>query len=154
MATERKTERKTEHVWLVPHIAEGMCGLDKRRPQKHGYCLWHNRAPASCCMYSSYICRTYRIYARRIPKGSPPPCRPPRGMLVSCIPKGWPVLDTFRLRKSAFLGCLLLWLHINNNNTWDRPALSTCPLKFLGQARSRDIPFKMLGTSPLLGHAL
>ena len=34
------------------------------------------------------------------------------------------------------------------------PALGTCPLKCLGQARSWDMPFKMLGTGPLLGHAL
>ena len=32
--------------------------------------------------------------------------------------------------------------------------LGTGPSEFLGQARSWDRPFKILGTSPLLGHAL
>jgi len=36
----------------------------------------------------------------------------------------------------------------------DKPALGTGPSKFLGQARSWDRPFKILGTSPLLGQAL
>ena len=31
-------------------------------------------------------------------------------------------------------------------NAWDRPALGTCPLACLGQARSWGRPFKMLGT--------
>ena len=39
-------------------------------------------------------------------------------------------------------------------NAWDRPALGTCPLKCLGQARSWDMPFKMFGTGSLLGQAL
>ena len=39
-------------------------------------------------------------------------------------------------------------------NSWDKPALGTCPSKFLGQARSCDRLFKFLGTGPLLGHAL
>ena len=37
---------------------------------------------------------------------------------------------------------------------WDMPALETCPVKGLGQARSWDMPFNMLGAGPLLGHAL
>ena len=28
------------------------------------------------------------------------------------------------------------------NNSWDKPALGTCPLKCLGQARFWDRPFK------------
>ena len=39
-------------------------------------------------------------------------------------------------------------------SSWDKPALGTCPLKFLGQARSCDRPFDILGTCPLLEHAL
>ena len=34
------------------------------------------------------------------------------------------------------------------------PALGTCPLKCMGNARSWDMPFKMFATSPLLRHAL
>ena len=33
--------------------------------------------PASCCMYLSYICRTYRIYAKTHSKGPPPTAPPP-----------------------------------------------------------------------------
>jgi len=40
------------------------------------------------------------------------------------------------------------------HNSWDKPALGTGPSKFLGQARSWDRPFKILGTNPLLGQAL
>ena len=39
-------------------------------------------------------------------------------------------------------------------SSWDKPALGTCPLTFLRQARSGDMPFKILGTCPLSGHAL
>ena len=39
-------------------------------------------------------------------------------------------------------------------NAWDRPALGICPLKCLGQARSWDMRFKMLGRAPLLGQFL
>ena len=37
---------------------------------------------------------------------------------------------------------------------WDRSAFGTRPSKFLGQARSWDMPAQMLGTRPLLGYAL
>ena len=39
-------------------------------------------------------------------------------------------------------------------NSWDRPALGTGHSKFLGQARSWDRPFKILGTNLLSGQAL
>jgi len=39
-------------------------------------------------------------------------------------------------------------------NSWDRPALGTGHSKFLGQARSWDRPFNILGTSLLSGQAL
>ena len=39
-------------------------------------------------------------------------------------------------------------------HAWDMPALGTGPSRRLGQARSWDRPFNMLGTSPLLGQAL
>jgi len=39
-------------------------------------------------------------------------------------------------------------------NAWDRPALGTCPLQCLGQARSWDMPSTMPGAGPLLGQAL
>ena len=37
---------------------------------------------------------------------------------------------------------------------WDTPAFGTGPSKLLGQARSWDMPFTMLGTGPFWGHAL
>ena len=54
--------------------------------------------------------------------------------------------------RPALGSCLLQFL--GQARSWERPfKIGTCPLKSLGQARSWDMPFKMLGTGPLVGHA-
>ena len=46
----------------------------------------------------------------------------------------------------------ILLVFVGRPKYWDKPALGTCLSKRLGHARFRA--FKILGTGPLLGHAL
>ena len=56
--------------------------------------------------------------------------------------------QAFKMRGAgSLLGQALL-------NYWYRSALGTGPPKCLGQAHSWDMPVKMLGAGPLLGHGL
>ena len=62
-----------------------------------------------------------------------------------------PMMDTIIHQRDRSTSCNVVKALLSS---CDMPALGTCPSKFLGHARSWDMPFKILGTGPLLGHAL
>ena len=76
---------------------------------------------------------------------------------LSCndrMKKTYALLETASGRSSLSIRAMPRRIQNALQNYWDMPALGTCPLKCLGHARSLGLPFKILGTSPLLGHAL